>query len=760
MKNMRQRLWSIMLATAIVFTMLPITVVYAETGLNTELITNGNAESGGITGWNDDTGSSRWSSSEKFESWALPADGNYYFYLFNPSMDYLSGTMSQWIELSGTEGNGLFSMISAGNVSFRFSASMYQAIRDDNEVKVIIEEYDAGGDLLKTSNVVNTTSSSGVMGSYQLNTQVHPDTRKFKVILSATLTRGGYAQFDKVSLRLIDASTGSAPVFGDSFPTLAETDAGVLYTTNFTISDADAGDINRLSFSASSTNVNLVPVANITVSGTGETRTLSIMPAGNLSGETDITIVASDGIKSAEKTFHFIVHKVISMDANLVENGDGVSGLAGWSANTSNIWVTGSGFKTQDPSAQMSQKIDISKFSRLIDEGVTDFQLSALFKCQYGAVDAQFYEDIACTRPIGSSVRITNSVDVQRTVSLTEKVPANAKGVKITFSNTYKNYDIDVEVSNISFVIVNNFPKLSEISAKKTDLTLLTIPVYAYYTTDSATLTASSSDQSIVPDGSISIGGSGFHRNISFTPLKNGKFTITLTLNDGIKTVSASFDVTAHEPSRVVSVSAVQGFYSEGSNLDFTVHFSYPVTGGTGSTLPLNIGGASVAASYYSSTDTSITYRYTVDGSHSGNVTIGAAINDALSPITGVGEYAVEKDIHDSTTGITVLQAPEISSTAIGGSVIYGTKVTFTAALNCADLLSGTIQFKVNGSNMGNPIAVSGNSATYETSETEFSAGSVSITAEYIPSGDNFHFSSLTSSPYTLNCKYIRFYID
>ena len=356
---MRKRQSAILLMTlVIIMLVMPLAIANAATELGTELVTNGGAEAGTISGWTDDTGAGRWAASTTFSDWPPPAAGSYYFFLYNPSMDApLAGTMSQVTTLSETEGSGLFSSISAGNVSIKFSVSMFQKISADNEAKVILEEYAADDSLLKTSQVVNTTSSGTAMGAYQINTQVNPGTRKLKVILSATLTKGGYAEFDQVSLKLVDASSGSAPVFGPDFPASAATDAGVPYTVNFTITDADPGDIDKLTFSTSSTNINLVPAANITVTGSGGSRTLRVVPASNLSGETDITVTASDGIKSADATFHLIVQKVISMGTNLVENGNGTSGLTGWSGNTINITATGDGFRTNDPDSSMSQNI-------------------------------------------------------------------------------------------------------------------------------------------------------------------------------------------------------------------------------------------------------------------------------------------------------------------------------------------------------------------------------------------------------------------
>ncbi|MEN6314626.1 MAG: YDG domain-containing protein [Clostridiaceae bacterium] len=741
---MKKHLFAIFLFTFALILLIGQFCVASATDLNTELMTNGGAESGNISGWTDDTGAGRWSASTTYSTWAAPAAGSYYFFLYNPSMDTpLSGTMSQEIALTDT--NGLFSSISGGNVSINFSISMFQGINADNEAKAILEEYDAGGTLLKTSQVVNTTST-GAMGSYQINTQVQSNTRKFKVILSATLTKGGYAQFDKVSLQLVDASTGSAPVFGNDFPTSPETDASVTYgPINFTISDADAGDVNNLTFSSSSTNINLVPVSNITIGGSDAERTLTIVPAGNLSGEADITVSASDGSKSAEKTFHFIVHKVISMGTNLVENGNAISGYASWSGSTVNVTATGNGFALISPGAGMYQNLDISKFSGLIDSGETQFNMSASFDATYGVVRAQFYTDIACTNPVGSVFTVNSG-----TTSLQQYIPANAKGVQITMIYTSTVYST-VTVRNISFRIINDFPKITSISDKTTNLSALTVPVYAYYTTASATLTATSGDQTIVPNSGFTYGGSGFHRTVTFTPLKNGTVTITVTLNDGTGSASKSFNVTAVEPAVISSVdSPAAGYYTSGDPLDFTVHFNHGITGGTTSALPLTVGGIPASASYLSSSadSISITYRYTIASGDAGTVAVGTPIDDSSSPITDTAGFGADMRINAFITGVMVVQAPQVTSSS--ASVTYGDKITFSATLSCADSLTGTVQFKANGNNIGSPVAVSGNAASYEAGETTLDAGSASITAEFVPSGSNSYFTSLTSSACTV----------
>lgn len=222
MYGMRKILWTPgTLLFALFLACVPLSHALADTAYNTELVVNGGAESGTvgtIPGWLDETYAGRWSSSGTYSDWAPAAEGSRYFFLYNPSMDLLSGDMSQWISLSGTEGSGLFQSISAGNVSMQFSAALYQKISTDNEVKAVVQQYSALDTLLATSNLVSTSAGNGAFSNYNVSTQLNPDTRKFKVICSATLTLGGYAEYDKISLKLVDASTGSAPVFGSDFP--------------------------------------------------------------------------------------------------------------------------------------------------------------------------------------------------------------------------------------------------------------------------------------------------------------------------------------------------------------------------------------------------------------------------------------------------------------------------------------------------------------------------------------------------------------
>ena len=62
-----------------------------------------------------------------------------------------------------------------------------------------------------------------------------------------------------------------------------------------------------LTVSGRSSNPTLVPNANLVITGSGATRTLTIMPAANQTGTTTITVSASDGLQTVSTSFGVLV---------------------------------------------------------------------------------------------------------------------------------------------------------------------------------------------------------------------------------------------------------------------------------------------------------------------------------------------------------------------------------------------------------------------------------------------------------------------
>ena len=82
----------------------------------------------------------------------------------------------------------------------------------------------------------------------------------------------------------------------------------------FTVSDSETAAADLIVTAVAANNV-LVPSANIVLGGSGSTRTITVTPAANQSGQTAITLTANDGLNSTVTTFILSVG-MISGDGN------------------------------------------------------------------------------------------------------------------------------------------------------------------------------------------------------------------------------------------------------------------------------------------------------------------------------------------------------------------------------------------------------------------------------------------------------------
>ena len=73
---------------------------------------------------------------------------------------------------------------------------------------------------------------------------------------------------------------------------------------------------------------------------------------------------------------------------------------------------------------------------------------------------------------------------------------------------------------------------------------------------DSLTLSGSSDNLTLVPNGNIVFGGSGANRTVTVTPAANqsGVATITVTVSDGTTSASDSFVLTVNTPPTISDI--------------------------------------------------------------------------------------------------------------------------------------------------------------------------------------------------------------
>ncbi|MEI6501808.1 MAG: leucine-rich repeat protein, partial [Armatimonadota bacterium] len=75
----------------------------------------------------------------------------------------------------------------------------------------------------------------------------------------------------------------------------------------FTVGPLEATPAS-LTVSATSSNISLVPNANIVFGGSGANRTVTLTPAPGLTGETAVVLTVSDGLLTASSSFSLIVN--------------------------------------------------------------------------------------------------------------------------------------------------------------------------------------------------------------------------------------------------------------------------------------------------------------------------------------------------------------------------------------------------------------------------------------------------------------------
>ncbi len=285
----------------------------------------------------------------------------------------------------------------------------------------------------------------------------------------------------------------------------------------FTVSDAEtaAGSLN---ITATSSNQTLVPDANIVIGGTGASRTVTVAPAANAYGTATITINVSDGNATTSTSFLLTV--------NAVNDPPTIGNIA------NQVVTTGS--------ATPAIAFSVAD----VDTPVASLVVTATSSNQALVPD--------------SSIAISGS-GTDRTVTVT---PVAAQSGAATITLTVS--DGELSASTNFVLTVNAPPTISAIAEQTVDEDSAT-GVIAFMVGDAETaataltVTATSNNQSLVPDASIAIAGSGAGRTVTITPVANanGTTTITVTVSDGNAMASSSFILTVNAVNDPPTISAI-----------------------------------------------------------------------------------------------------------------------------------------------------------------------------------------------------------
>lgn len=276
----------------------------------------------------------------------------------------------------------------------------------------------------------------------------------------------------------------------------------------FAIGDLESS-ASSLTLTAASSNTALIPVSGILFGGSGTNRTVTLTPAANQSGVASITVTVSDGSLTATRSFDVTVLPVNDAPA--------VSPVADQNG-------------TEDTSASVSFVIsDLESEASSLTVSATSSNLAL----------------------VASSDLTLGGNGANR--MLTAMPKPNAFGsttITLTVSD-------GTATSSRSFVLtiagINDSPAISDIGDQVTaeDTSTSTL-AFTIGDPESAagnlTVTAASSDTTLVPNGNLVLGGSGVNRSLTITPAADrfGSATIMLTVSDGQRTMSDTFVLTVN----------------------------------------------------------------------------------------------------------------------------------------------------------------------------------------------------------------------
>ncbi|MCA9196079.1 MAG: tandem-95 repeat protein, partial [Planctomycetales bacterium] len=290
----------------------------------------------------------------------------------------------------------------------------------------------------------------------------------------------------------------------------------------FTIGDTDT-PIGNLSVSATSDNQGVIPAGSIQIGGTGASRTITVTPAADAVGQATITVTVSDGSTTASETFKVTVTPVedaptISALSNRTIDEDTVLGP---------IAVTIGDAET--PADQLVLTVSSSNQDVAPSSGIT-----------IGGTGAERTLTIVPASNESGSSNITLTVEDQNGQTATRTFTLNVTAVNDRPSITGVANQVLTEDTPSN-------PILFSVGDAETQASNLTV-------------TASSSDMTLLPPSGLVLSGTGSERTLVITPGANqtgGPAVVTLTVSDGLSTSSRTFEVSVTPVNDAPSISAI-----------------------------------------------------------------------------------------------------------------------------------------------------------------------------------------------------------
>nr|MBP7142656.1 tandem-95 repeat protein [Opitutaceae bacterium] len=296
--------------------------------------------------------------------------------------------------------------------------------------------------------------------------------------------------------------------------------SGTTGTIGFSVNDPDS-PADSLVLTAQSSNLSLLPLSGIVFGGSGSARTIALTPAPGMAGNSTVTVTVSDGSSSASTSL------VLSVTGeNLSPTITPIANLVLVAGNSSELMP----FLVGDVETLPGQLVVSASSSNptLVSNG--GIQLSG----EGSSRSIRIFPATALTGTAAITLTVSDGVASASTSFIVDVVPSSEAPTISSLSN--RNLPLGSGTGPITFVVGDRV-----ISAE-----LLTVSV-------------NSSNLGLVPLSSVVLGGSGAQRTISVTPAAGvtGTATIALSVSNGTKTTSTSFELSVSAPNTAPVISAV-----------------------------------------------------------------------------------------------------------------------------------------------------------------------------------------------------------
>ena len=277
----------------------------------------------------------------------------------------------------------------------------------------------------------------------------------------------------------------------------------------FTIGDAETSAAS-LTLSGTSLNTTLVPNASIAFAGSGASRTVKITPAANQTGSAQITVSVSDGVNTTTTSFTLTVQAPVNTPPT-------ISTIANQTGNE-NQATAAIPFTIGDA--------ETSAASLTVSATSLNTTLVPNANFVFGGSGAS------------RNVKITPAADQTGSAQITISVSDGVNTTSTSFTLT------------VQQAAANTPPTISAIPDQSgySDSPTAAIPFAvddAETAAASLTLSATSSDTTLVPTANIVFGGSAQNRTVTITPGAGqiGTAQITIIVSDGSATAQTTFNL-------------------------------------------------------------------------------------------------------------------------------------------------------------------------------------------------------------------------